>query len=73
MGDEMFFMHKHICAIRAIVCGVPGNLFHGSKIIDGVHKMEVTTVMLPDAPLIFPNYKDEPLSNYNIWLLFVLL
>ncbi len=60
MGDEVFFMHKCFCVARAIVCGVPGNLFHGAKIVDGVYKVEVKALMLPDAPLIFQNYKDEP-------------
>ncbi len=60
MGDEIFFMHKCFCVTRAIVCGVQGNFFHGAKIVDGVYKVEVEALMLPNAPLIFPNYKNEP-------------
>jgi hypothetical protein len=59
MGDEVFLMHKCFCATRTIVCGVQGNFFHGAKIVYGVYKVEVKALMLPNAPLIFPNYKDE--------------
>jgi hypothetical protein len=60
IGDEVFLMHKHFCAARAVVCGLPGkDLVHGAYLTDDVYKVEVHAVMLPDAPLPFPNYKDE--------------
>ncbi len=46
----------------AIVFGVPRDLFHGAKIVDGLYEVEVYGLMLPDAPLPFPNYKDHPLQ-----------
>jgi hypothetical protein len=59
-GDEVFLMQKHFCATRAIVCGFPGkDLFHGAYLTNDLYKLEVDAMMLPDAPLPFPNYKDE--------------
>jgi hypothetical protein len=62
-GDEMFLMHKHFYAARAIICGFIGKyLLHGAYIRYGVYKLEVHAMMLLNAPLPFPNYKDEPIQ-----------
>jgi hypothetical protein len=53
-------MHKPFCVARVVVYGLPGKyLFHGAYLIDGVYKVEVDAMMLPNVPLPFPNYKDE--------------
>jgi hypothetical protein len=51
--------YTNILAASAIICGVPGDTFHGSIIGDGVDKVEVLGVMLAYAPLPFPNNKNE--------------
>jgi hypothetical protein len=48
-------------ATSVVIFGILGNLFHGGQIVDGLYKVEVFGLMLPDAPLPFPNYKDDPL------------
>jgi hypothetical protein len=53
-------LYKHIPVANEIVRGVPRDTFHGSKIGNGVYKVEVQGVMLANAPLPFPNNKDEP-------------
>jgi hypothetical protein len=56
----VFLLYKCIRAANEIVRGVPSDTFHGSRIGNGVYKVEVQGVMLADAPLPFPNNKDEP-------------
>jgi hypothetical protein len=43
----------------AVVYRVPGDLFHGTQIDDGLYKVEVYGLMLLDVPLPFPNHKDD--------------
>jgi hypothetical protein len=57
-------LYKHIPVASAIVCGVPRDTFHGSTIGDGVYKVEIQGVMLVDAPLPFPNNKNESLQVF---------
>jgi hypothetical protein len=60
IGDKVFLMHTSFCVARVVVCGLPRKyLFHGAYLINGVYKVEVHTMMLPNAPLPFPNYKHE--------------
>jgi hypothetical protein len=44
----------------AIVYGVLGDIFHGTHIVNGLYKVELFGMMLPDAPLPFPSHKDDP-------------
>lgn len=45
-----------------VVFGVWGDLFHETQIDDGLYKVEVCGLKLLDAPLLFPNHKDDPLQ-----------
>ncbi len=45
-----------------IVYGVLRDLFHGAQIVDGLYKVEVSGLMLLDALLHFPNFKDDLLQ-----------
>ncbi len=47
-------------ATNAVISRVPRDLFHGGQIANGLYKVEVSKLMLPNAPLHFPNYKDDP-------------
>jgi hypothetical protein len=49
----------HIAA-SSVVSSVVGNMFHGVLIADGVYKVEVWVVMLPETTLFQPNLKDDP-------------
>ncbi len=53
-------MKGHNIASSVVVVNVVGkDLFHGENIQDGQYKVEVREVMLPNAPLPFPNHNDE--------------
>jgi hypothetical protein len=56
----MWLMKGHNIAASVVVVDVAGiDLFHGANIQDGVYKVEVREVMLPNTPLFFPNHNDE--------------
>jgi hypothetical protein len=48
-----------IHAASAVVYKDPGDSFHGTHFDDGLYKLEVRGLMLLDAPLPFPNHKDD--------------
>jgi hypothetical protein len=55
----VFLLHKHQVATCSIVCKVLRKyLFNGVKIVDNVYKVEMCGLVLPNAPLLFPNLKD---------------
>jgi hypothetical protein len=64
----VFLLHKceldgmGTLAASAVVSRVLGDLFHGAPIANGLYKVEVSRLMLLDAPLHFPNYKYDPLQ-----------
>ncbi len=64
LGELVFLLHKceldgmGTFATSAIIFGILGDLFHGRQIVDGLYKVEVFGLMLLDAPLPFPKYKD---------------
>ncbi len=68
LGEMVFLLHK--CKLDGmgtpvaivVVSRVLGDLFHGAQIVDGLYKVEVFGLMFLDAPLPFPNYKDDPLQ-----------
>jgi hypothetical protein len=41
---------------HAVVSRVIGDLFHGAQIANGLYKVEVSGLMLPNAPLPYLNY-----------------
>jgi hypothetical protein len=54
-------MNKRQIASSAIVFGLLGkDIFHGAQIKDGVYKVELKFVLLPEAFLPFPNHNDDP-------------
>jgi hypothetical protein len=64
----VFLLHKckldgmGTLATSVVISRVPGDLFDRAQIVDGLYKVEVFGLMLLDAPLPFPNYKDDPLQ-----------
>jgi hypothetical protein len=46
----------------AIVYGVLRDVFHGAHIVNGLYSVEVSILMLLNAPLPFPSHKDDPLQ-----------
>jgi hypothetical protein len=59
-GEVVWLMKGHNITVSVVVAGVVGtNLFHGANIQDGVYKVEVCGVMLPNTPLPFPNHNDK--------------
>ncbi len=68
ISEMVFLLHK--CKpdgmgtpiASVVVFVVLRDLFHGVQIVDDLYKVEVFGLMFPDAPLPFPNYKDDPLQ-----------
>jgi hypothetical protein len=50
---------RHIVTSR-VVSSVVDDMFHEVIIADGVYKVEVWGVMLPETTLFQPNLKDDP-------------